>query len=320
MIDVSIVIVNWKTEDYLVRCIESIPPNTKEVSWEITAVDNGSQDGTGGRVRQKFPGVDVIENPQNSGFAAATNQGIRRSSGRYILLLNPDTRLTKGAIQKLCSFMDAHPEAGIAGVQLLNEDGSRQNSISNFPSLITELTNKSLLRRLFPDRYPGKERVYSEPLEVESVIGACMMVRRQAIERVGLLDEVFFLFLEETEWCYRMKKGGWKIFHVPGIEVFHFQGKSAEKDPRRARVEYHRSRYLYFKKVKGRRIWFLLLLGGTARLAIELTVSFLLSVLTLFMNRKLKRKLSTFAYLAFWHLRGCPEGMGLKPEGIKSER
>jgi hypothetical protein len=315
MIDVSIVIVNRNTREYLVRCIESIRPNTKEVSWEVTVVDNGSRDGTGTRVREKFPGVHLIENSDNFGFAAATNQGIRRSSGRYILLLNPDTQLREGAIEGLRSFMDSRPEAGVAGAQLLNDDGSKQNSIANFPSLATELLNKALLRFLFPKKFPGKERNYTEPVEVDSVIGACMMVRRQAVEQVGLLDESYFLFLEETEWCYRMKRAGWKIFHVPRVRIFHFQGKSAGKDEKRAKVEYHRSRYLFFKKIKGRRIWFLLLIGVTARLGIELGVAFLLSLLTLFMNGKLKRKLSTYAYVAWWHLKGCPEGMGLRPEG-----
>ena len=111
--------------------------------------------------------------------------------------------------------MDSHPETGVAGAQLLNSDGSKQNSIANFPSLATELLNKSLLRWLFPERFPGKERDYSEPIEVDSVIGACMMVRREALDQVGLLDEDYFLFLEETDWCYRMKRAGWKIYHVP---------------------------------------------------------------------------------------------------------
>jgi GT2 family glycosyltransferase len=176
------------------------------------------------------------------GFAKAVNQGLQRASGRYILLLNPDTQMKGGAIGRLVSFMDSHLDTGVARAQLLNSNGSKQNSIANFPSLATELLNKNLLRWLSPERFPGKERIYSEPMNVDSVIGACMMVRREAMDRVGLLDEDYFLFLEETDWCYRMKRAGWKIYHVPDAEVYHFQGKSAEVEKKRARVEYFRSR------------------------------------------------------------------------------
>ncbi|MBM4309106.1 MAG: glycosyltransferase family 2 protein, partial [Deltaproteobacteria bacterium] len=189
---------------------------------EVFVVDNGSMDGSVEAVRVGFPEAIVIQNSTNLGFAQANNQALRLAKGKYILLLNPDTQVKEGAIETLKVFMDNHPKAGAVGAQLLNSDGSKQNSIANFPSLATELLNKSLLRWLFPDRFPGKERDYNEPIEVESVIGACMMVRREAIEQVGLLDEDYFLFLEETDWCYRMKKAGWKVYHVPQADVYHF--------------------------------------------------------------------------------------------------
>jgi GT2 family glycosyltransferase len=194
--------------------------------------------------------VTFIQNQKNVGFAVANNQALRLSKGDYLLLLNPDTRVKEGSIEGLVSFMESSSEAGVAGAQLLNDDGSKQNSIANFPSLATELLNKSLLRWLFPKQFPGKERDYSNPVEVDSVIGACMMVRRKALDQVGLLDEDYFLFLEETDWCYRMKRAGWKIYHVPQAEVYHFQGKSTEADRKRAKVEYYRSRYHFFKKTR----------------------------------------------------------------------
>jgi len=218
-----------------------------------------------------------------------------------------------GAIERLVSFMDSHPDTGVAGAQLLNSDGSRQNSIANFPSLATELLNKRLLRWLFPKRFPGKERNYPEPVEVNSVIGACMIVRREALHQFGLLDEDYFLFLEETDWCYRMKRVGWKIYYVPDAEVYHFQGKSAEKEKKRARVEYFRSRYHFFKKNKGSLQWFILLTGVLIRLGCELFFASAINLFTFFSIRKWRKKLSIYAYVLWWHLKGCPKGMGLEP-------
>jgi hypothetical protein len=209
--------------------------------------------------------------------------------------------------------MDGCSGAAVAGAQLLNADGSKQNSIANFPSLATELLNKRLLRWLFPKRFPGKERNYSEPFEVDSVIGACVMVRREAMKQVGLLDEDYFLFLEETDWCYRMRKAGWKVYHVPQAEVYHSQGKSAENVKKRARVEFFRSRYLFFKKNMGMVQWILLIIGLMLRLCIELVFMTLACLFTLGTIKKWRRKLAIYANLVWWHLRFFPEGMGLKP-------
>ena len=308
----SIIIVSWNTREYLLSCLKSIFDEEETEGWEVVVVDNGSGDGSGSEVKKAFSLVHLIQNETNRGFAGAVNQGLQKASGRYLLLLNPDTRVRKGAIERLISFMDAHPKAGIAGAQLLNSDGSKQNSISNFPSLATELLNKSLLRWLFPKDFPGKERNYVEAIEVDSVIGACMMARREAIEQVGLLDEDYFLFLEETDWCYRMKRAGWEIYHVPQAEVYHFQGKSAEKDKKRARVEYHSSRYHFLKKNRGNFQWFLLLVGGFTRLGIELTALTVVCLLTCFTVKRWRQKLSIYAYLMGWHLRLCPLEMGLR--------
>lgn len=318
MIDLSIIIVNWNTKGLLLRCLKSLKQILQKPGVEVFVVDNGSTDGSKETVRAEFPEVILIDNPSNLGFAMANNQAMSLSKGKYILLLNPDTQVKEGAVETLLSFMKAHLEVGVAGAQLLNPDGSKQNSIANFPSLATELLNKSLLRWLFPDRFPGKERGYSTPIEVDSVIGACMMVRRKAIERVGMLDEEYFLFLEETDWCYRMKKGGWKVYHVPQAEVIHFQGKSAEKDKKRAKIEYYRSRYLFFKKHRGAWQWFVLLIGLLIKLGVEFLAMAVVCLLTGFSVKRWRDKLSIYAYLLYWHLRGCPEGMGLKPVSNES--
>jgi GT2 family glycosyltransferase len=313
MVDLSIIIVNWNTEEYLLRCLNSIFEMGQRMDWEVVVVDNGSQDGSGEEVKKTFPFVHLVQNEKNIGFAKAANQGLQRASGRYVLLLNPDTQIKNGAIERLLSFMDSHLEAGVAGAQLLNSDGSKQNSIASYPSLATELLNKSLLRWLFPKAFPGKERDYSEAIEVDSVIGACMMVKEDALDQVGLLDEDYFLFLEETDWCYRMKRAGWKVYHVPQAEVYHFQGKSAETVKKKARVEFYRSRYHFFKKNRGSFQRIILLVGLMIKLGVELIFIATACLFTLGMIKRWRKKLSLYDYLLWWHLRLCPEGMGLKP-------
>ncbi len=312
MIDLSIVIVNWNTKDFLLQCLESICQTVRRGSWEILMIDNGSSDGSGEAAKKSFPSIQLIENGINLGFAKAVNQGLQQSSGRNILLLNPDVRLKGGAIERVLYFMETHSEVGVSGGQLLNEDGSKQNSIANFPSLATELLNKSLLKRMLPKRFPGKGRNYSEPIEVDSVIGACMMVRREAMEQVGLLDEDYFLFLEETDWCYRMKRAGWKVYHLPEVEIYHFQGKSAEVEKKRAKVEYYRSRYHFFKKHRGKLRELFLHIGLVTKLIITLIFTTLICLLTFFTVKRWRGKLSISAYLFWWHMRLCPAEMGLR--------
>ena len=313
LIDLSIIIVNWNTKEYLLRCLKSVFGSENSPSWEVLVVDNGSQDGSGKEVKQFFPKIHLIANEQNLGFAKATNQGLTHASGRHLLLLNPDTEVKQGAIDRLVHFTENHPDAGIAGGQLLNPDGSKQNSIANFPSLATELLNKTLLRRFFPEKFPGKERVYLKPIEVDSVIGACMVVRREAMEKIGVLDEDYFLFFEETDWCYRMKRAGWKVFHVPRAEVVHFQGRGAEPKKREAKVEYYHSRYHFFKKNRGELQSLLLFIGLILKLGVELLSMGMGCLATLFLIRRWRKRLSVYAYLMAWHLRFCPRGMGLKP-------
>jgi len=306
-VDLSIIIVNWNTKEYLLACLKSIFGKGEMQGWEIIVVDNDSVDGSEKEARKSFPFIHLIQNRENLGFAKAVNQGLQEASGSHVLLLNPDTQVKNGAIEQLLSFMEVHSDVGIAGAQLLNSDGSKQNSIANFPSLTTELLNKSLLRWLFPKKFPGKERDYSEPIEVDSVIGACLMVRRDALEQVGLLDERYFLFLEETDWCYRMRRAGWKVYHVPQAEVYHFQGKSAEKEKKGAKVQYYRSRYYFFKKNRGTWRWFILLIGLSIKLTVEFVLWGIANLLTFFAVRKWKKRFSVYAYLLWWHLRFCPD-------------
>lgn len=214
----SIIIVNWNTRALLLDCLSSIYA-TVSIPAETILVDNGSTDGSVEVVREKYPAVHILENPTNLGFAQAVNQGLKTATGQYYLILNSDTRLTTGAVQELLNFMESHPRAGLAGGQLINEAGLPRHSFDNFPTLVTELTNKSLWRLLAPSKYPNSKQIYQIPLEVESLVGAAMLTRAAVIKEVGLLDEDYFVFLEETDWCWRMKRKGWQIFYIPSARI-----------------------------------------------------------------------------------------------------
>jgi GT2 family glycosyltransferase len=312
---VSFIIVNWNTRDLLLDSIRSIY-ETVSLPFEIWVIDNGSSDGSldalALEIRERnFQEVKIIQNGRNLGFARANNLALKKASARYLVLLNTDTVLAPRSIEEIISFMESCPQAAVCGGQLLNRDGTRQNSIAPFPGLLTELTNKSILRRLMPRRYPGKEVVFNGPVEVDTVIGACMAVRKATMDKVGVLDEEFFFFFEETDWCARFKKNGWKIYHHPKALIYHLQGRSAEKDPRRARVEYWRSRYIYFRKHRGRAARAVLAAGLFLRLVIDTLLNFSYLAVTAFFSERARRKFRLCSYLLSWHLMGRPRGWGL---------
>ncbi len=310
--DISIIIVSWNTRDLVVNCIKSVYKTVENFSFETWVVDNGSKDGSQHAVRKRFPEVHLIENEENKGYSMANNQALKLINGRYAVLLNSDTVLKNGAIETIVKFMDENKAVAICGAQLLNSDGTKQNSIANIPNLTTELLNKSLLRRLFPKKYPGKERDFQEPSEVESVIGACMVVRREAIDDVGRMDEDYFFFLEETDWCLQMRKKGWKVFHHPEAKIYHLQGQSAGKFKINARIEYWISRYIFFEKNYGKDK----LLALKTWLLIKLFLSTLLitalNIICLLTNKKFKFKFKLNIKLIVWHIRGRPKNWGLR--------
>lgn len=303
--DITIVIVNWNTKDLLRNCLGSVYQTVRDLSFEIIVVDNASRDGSVAMVRESFPGVDIIENSENRGFSAANNQALRIMKGRYALLLNTDTILTEGAVHELVAFMDGHDEVGMAGGQLLHEDGSRQNSVANFPTLFSLLMNLPLLEVLFPARYPSKRYEHREPLPVESVIGACMLVRGKAMDEVGTLDEGYFFFFEETDWAFRMQGAGWKVYHVPSARIYHLQGRSIGRDAS-SRIAFYRSRYRFFGKWRGRA--YNTVVCGVV--FVRLLANWLLTsagvVLTAGVSRELRDKWAVYSRLVLWHLRGCP--------------
>lgn len=310
-VNISAIVVNWNTRDLLLQCLTSLGPALHRLSHEIWVVDNGSQDGSVDETRCQFPAVHIIANQDNRGYARAVNQALACVTGRYVLLLNTDALPMADAIHHLFSFLEMHPGAAAAGGQLLDVDGSRQNSIANFPSLSTELLNKSLLRMLFPHRFPGKRRDSAESLEVESLVGACLLVRRQVIDQIGPLDEGYFFFLEETDWCYRMRQAGNRIYHVPQAWIYHLQGASARDLEAEARIEYHRSRLHFFRKHRGPVQTGVLAVGGVLRVGVDAVTLGLLSLLPGLGESTIRRKAGVAIRLLAWYLRGCPRVDGL---------
>ncbi len=303
---------NWNTRALLLACLESVFSIQGEHGLQVIVVDNGSHDGSVAAIRHAFPAVTVIENGRNLGFARAVNRGLSVAAGPFILLLNSDARITWQSLITYRAFFDAHPKVGVVGGNYLNEDGSRQNSFDNFPTLTTELLNKSLLRLLFPKKYPSKRKQYTEPLEVESVIGAAMMVRKEAIDSVGMLDEDYFFFIEETDWCLRMRDAGWKIYHLPNAPIYHLQGKSKEKDPGAAWIEYYRSLYLFFRKHRGLTAYWILRIVKLAKLGTNWLLTLAGLGATMGRSSRLRRKFRIYSRLLLWHLRFCPSNAGLE--------
>ncbi len=303
IMDISVIIINWNTRDLLLNCIRSVYETARDISFEIWVVDNGSTDGSQEAVRAAFPRVLLIENTQNRGFAAANNQALKRMTGRYALLLNSDAALTDGAAQQLLAFMESTPAAGMACGQLLNPDGSRQNSIANFPTLLTLISNETLLRIVFPEKFPSKRRNYPGPIPIESGIGACLMIRKTAMEAVGIFDETYFFFFEETDWAYRMKQANWRIFFVPSARIIHSQGKSAGNRVA-SRILFYRSRYIYLKKWHPKSYslmrWVLFI-----RLLVNAALSLLGTGLSLGLAPRLLDKTLIYFQLIAWHFKGC---------------
>jgi len=307
-LDLSIIVVSFNTKELVLECLASINKTIKGVSFEVWLVANNSTDGTVEAVGKEYPDVTIIGNKQNLGFAAANNQAFRQMNGRYALLLNSDTVLTNGAARELYGFMEVTPEAGMACGQLLNQDGSKQNSIANFASLLTLLSNETVLRMVMPNRFPSKRRDYVSPIKVDSGIGACLIVRKAAMDDAGYFDERYFFFFEETDWAYRMKRGGWATYFVPSARIFHAQGKTVGSGVN-SRIMFYRSRYLFFRKWHPRSylVFYLIIFF---RLLINVILSFMGLVITLGLETSTRKRFVVYIQLIAWHLRGCPEKRG----------
>lgn len=215
-------------------------------------IDNASSDDTPQMVRERFPHVKLVENSENVGFARANNQTIQRCAGEYILLLNPDTVIRPGSLQTLVDFLDQHPQAGAAGAKLLNPDGSIQISSHPRPTLSRELWRLFHLDSLWPyAEYPQAKWEIDQAIEVDVIKGACLMLRKEVLEHVGLFDEDYFIYSEEVDLCYRIQRAGRNLYWVPQSEVVHYGGQSTQQAPVEMFLNLHHSKIKYFRKHYG---------------------------------------------------------------------
>lgn len=257
----TIVTVNWKVANLVDELLGSIQANRDGLSIEVFVVDNDSSDKieevvAAFRARSDIP-VTLIKNDKNLGFAAANNQAIRRSSGRIVALLNPDARVMKGALKRMVEWMDAHPEAGVAGPKLLNADGTRQPSVRRFPGLLDQALILLKVHHAWPSAPPFKKYLAadldpSKERDVDQLMGAALFVRREVFEDIGLLDEAFFIWFEEVDFSKRAKAAGWRVVYVPSVSIIHHGGASFAKA-----MTFKKQRYFsasmrtYFKKHRG---------------------------------------------------------------------
>jgi GT2 family glycosyltransferase len=250
----SIVIVNYNTETLLRSCLESVYAGANGTPFDICVVDNNSHDRSVEMVKSEFPEVKVIENASNVGFSKANNTAISQSSADYILLLNPDTLVIGDAVDRVMKYMDAHPKVGICGCKVLNKDQTLQLACRrSIPTPKVAFFRLSGLSRVFPNnqtvaRYNLTYLNPDEPHEVDAVSGAFLMIRREAVDEIGLLDERFFMYGEELDWCLRAKRAGWTVMYHPDAEIIHYKGESTKSNCRKAALEFYRAMYLFHKK------------------------------------------------------------------------
>jgi GT2 family glycosyltransferase len=315
----SISLVNTNNRVLLRDCLASLYSQDHGVEFETILVDNVSSDGSVQMVAAEFPQVTLILNDRRKGFAANHNQAIKASHGELVLVLNEDTVVRPGTLKTMCDFMDAHPQTGALGPKLENPDGTLQKSCYRFPSPMRSMAENLMLVAAFPNcSWWGDYRAWNHDTEkdVDFVSGAAILVRRGVIEKTGALDERFFIYAEETDWCYRMHKDGWKVTFIPNATIVHFGGQSSVAIKDRQFCEFNRSAAKYIRKHYG--LWgaavlrVSMVLGALLRVPLWAAISFA-SLLT---GREPTRREEAVAKLHLW-LRLLRLWLGFGPyEGI----
>ena len=257
--DLTIVIVNWNTREFLVPCLRSLLLHTQGLSFEVYVVDNASADGSADCVASSFPQVHLIANWSNLGFSRANNQALRVARGEFVALLNPDTLLIENVFLPLIQEMRSRPEVGTAGPMILNGDGRtvQVSCARRLPRLRFNFCDMTGLARRFPQSHLfGAEYMsfwdHQDSRYVEALSGACMVVRREAIDSVGLLDESQFMYCDDTDWCLRFLAGGWKIYYVARARLIHFGGGGRDQVPVAMKLQLAKAQYYYYGKHVGR--------------------------------------------------------------------
>ncbi|MCK7580738.1 MAG: glycosyltransferase family 2 protein [Chromatiales bacterium] len=271
---------------------------------EIFVVDNGSDDGSADEVARSWPDVQLIRNRCNNGFARANNQAIARAAGEFVVLLNNDAFLAPDTLARFEAVFQARPRCAVVAGQLLDADGGVQNSAKRIPTALDELGLGSLRRR--------PRIVHATTLtEVEAVVGACMAVRAEAIRDAGSLDNDFFFYFEETEWCHRFRRHGWQVLLEPQARITHLKGASTRGRRRGAQIEMLRSRLLYYRKTMPPATAIPLAAYRITRLLINAAVQAVAAVLTLGLVRPVRERLMVYGLQVVWLVAGCPDSWGL---------
>jgi hypothetical protein len=259
-IDLSVVILNYNTVELTRKCLQTVfASNLGKYTMEVIVCDNGSTDGSVEMITKEFPQVVFIDNKKNLGFAAGNNPGIKRAGGRYILLLNTDTEVPKKTLATMIGFMDGHPEAGAATCKLLLPDGTMDPACHRgFPTPWVAFTYLTKLEKLFPKtklfgEYHQGYKGFNTIHEVDCIVGAFFLVRREVVKKVGMMDEEFFMYGEDIDWAYRIRQAGWKIFYNPTVTILHKKKQSGRSNILRKRrvvteVYFHKYNWLFYKK------------------------------------------------------------------------
>jgi GT2 family glycosyltransferase len=276
MIDVSIIIVSWNARNHLLNCLRSVHETISTMTCEIIVVDNGSTDGSPQAVREEFPQVKLLEQGANLGFAKGNNIGLEHASGRYDCLMNSDIVVQPGCLQALVEFMDANPVVGLCGPRLLNGDGTPQPSCRRFPSLRNHLGRALFLNRSLADPAYLRDAVS----EVEVLAGSFWVARPRTVAQVGKLDERFFIYGEDLDWCRRLRKAGWKLCFCPAARAFHFGGASSSADPSRFNRELQHASLQLWEKYHGKVSTLAYLLIGVLSSSLRMAGNRLVAVFT----------------------------------------
>ena len=311
MLDISIIIVSWNAKKYLEQCIASIIGETIKYQTEIIVVDNASTDGSVELVKGKFPKVKVICNDTNLGFAKANNIGIKQGTGKYICLINSDVEILQGCFDRIVPYFEQHSKIGVIGPQIIGVDGTVQRSCMGFPTIWNTFCRALLLDTLFP-----RSRLFSsylrtfqkhDTIQYVDVINGCFwLISREALNQVGLLDERFFIYAEDKDWCKRFWDAGWKVVYFPQAQAIHYGGASSSNAPTRFYIEMYRANYEYWKKYHSRpaQLTFLLITGlhHIIRLIGEMMLLVIRPSKRSYVLNKIKRSIALIQWLLSFNL------------------
>jgi N-acetylglucosaminyl-diphospho-decaprenol L-rhamnosyltransferase len=282
--DLSIILVCWNNKEYLENCLNSLYNDQPKCTFDVIVTDNGSSDGSQAMLREKFPQVKIIQNERNLGLGKASNQGILATNGRYVLLLNNDTIVNGGSLGRMVEYIDKNPKVGAVGGKLLNPDGSVQFCYNKFPTLPEEFLIATRIGELFSPGYPTNITA-TKTKSICWSSSACLLLRRTALDQVGLIDEEYFIYGDEVDLQYRLKKAGWDIYFLPEVTTIHFGGRSMDRWRRRKMV--YRGKMFFFKKNYGSfSTWVLRLMLGI----LSLIKMLIWAILSIFPDQKDKAK------------------------------